>query len=282
MWKWFAAAILCLGSDQLLAKSHTIQLMLTVPRTVSTAFERSIMARGDHKVFHEPWNMEYIYRLGKLHQAIPSEIAEACGYAGIKRLLYRYAEHSPVYVKDMIWAIKDELLSDSDFLSDPQVILTLLIRDPTLSIESFFLKISEKASLEVALELTRDVFRYDSLVLLAEKYHAVSGKWPVILEAEELCARPVKVMQFFCQEAGISYLPEALAWPKGMPVEWEPLARWHEDAAESETFFLPQREAKRRFSAIPEAYIPVVEAIYQEQKPHYDKLRTFIICREKL
>ena len=60
--RWLITALIGLSCSKINAEEHKIQIMMTVPRTVSTAFERSMMARGDHKVFHEPWNSEYVYR----------------------------------------------------------------------------------------------------------------------------------------------------------------------------------------------------------------------------
>lgn len=89
MYKWITTLFISLMAPQLAAEGHKIQITMTVPRTVSTAFERSIMARGDHKVFHEPWNSEYIYR-NQLGDAPSAEIIEAGSYEGIKALLYHY------------------------------------------------------------------------------------------------------------------------------------------------------------------------------------------------
>src|SRR5271154_3165638 len=94
------------------AGHHKIQMMLTVPRTVSTAFERSMMARGDHKVFHEPFDTSYFYHKGH-HDILgglpPQELIEAKNYAEVKALIYRHAEERPVYFKDMIWCIENEV-----------------------------------------------------------------------------------------------------------------------------------------------------------------------------
>ena len=73
MGKWLLTPLIFLGLE---AQAHKIEIMMTVPRTVSTAFERSMMARGDHKVFHEPWNSEYVYRK-QLGTTPALEIAEA-------------------------------------------------------------------------------------------------------------------------------------------------------------------------------------------------------------
>lgn len=255
------------------AWGHPIRVMMTVPRTMSTAIERSIMERGDHKVFHEPWNTEYVHRMGYLDHTPDQEIVECGSYEGIKRMFYRYAEQKPVFVKDMIWGIQEEIAEDRDFLSDPRLIMTLLIRDPVLSIESFFHKIAEKVPFEKALELTREVMRYDALLKLAKKYHEYRGHWPLVIEAEELCARPIEIMQDFCERVGMPFMPEALTWEKGMPPEWKPHERWHLVAAESEGFVLSKGEAKRPFSSVPEKAVPILEAIYQEQKTFYEELK---------
>ncbi len=272
MYKCFMTVLISLMFNQLFADGHKIQIMMTVPRTVSTAFERSMMERGDHKVFHEPWNSDYNYR-NLMGSAPPEEIVQAGGYKGIKKLLYKHAEQKPVYVKDMIWAIKDEILNDQALLSDPNVVLAILIRDPALSMESFFLKMSEKAPQFLAMEITRWVFCYDALVLLANKYRELHGEWPILVEAEELCEAPATVMQDYCRRAGISYIPESLAWEKKMPEEWDHLKRWHKEAAESEGFFIPKREAKVRFAAVPKKYVPKLEKLYREQKPYYEQLQ---------
>lgn len=271
MYRCYFSVFISLIFFQLQAEQHKIQIMMTVPRTISTAFERAMIERGDHKVFHEPWNSEYIYR-NQLGGAPPAEILQAGGYLGVKELFYRYSLQRPVYVKDMIWAIKDEILNDEALLSDPNVVLSILIRDPALSIESFFIKISENLSLDKAIEITRWVFRYDALVLLAEKYQQIRGEWPILVDAEQLCVNPAVVMQNYCQRAGICYIPEALTWGKKMPEDWEHFMRWHLKAAESEGFLMPINKVNERFSSVPEAYVPLLEEIYQEQMPHYEKL----------
>lgn len=256
------------------AESHKIQILMTVPRTVSTAFEKSMRARGDHKVFHEPWDTAYLYQKNLLLHAPSQELIDARDYEGVKALFYRYAEKQPVFVKDMIWAIRDDILQDRTLFDDPNVVLTILIRNPALSIESFFLKMAEKVPMEKAVEYTRWVICYDALYSLAENYSIARGEWPMIVEAENLCANPRATMEEFCQRAGIVYKPEALVWERGSPEDWRHLDRWHTDAAESMEFFIPKRHTEeRRFPSVPEEYVSALEAIYQEQKPFYEKLK---------
>lgn len=271
-----AFLFLALITVALHADHHKIEIMLTVPRTVSTAFERSIMARGDHKVFHEPWGGCYLYYRGMNNFPPLPELLEAKNYDGIKSLFYSYAKEKPVFAKDMVWLMCDELIKDQAFLSDPDVTLTLLIRNPAQSIESFYLKINENehVNTELAIQYTYMVMRYDELLRLAEKYHEVRGEWPLIIEAEELCVRPKETMISYCQYAGIDFKEEALSWEQKMPEEWVQVARWATDAAKSEGFFVPKRGSeKARFSSLPEECKPALEQLYQIQFPVYEKLK---------
>lgn len=258
------------------ADHHKIEIMLTVPRTVSTAFERSIMARGDHKVFHEPWGGCYLYYRGMNPSPPLPELLEAKNYDGIKSLFYSYAKEKPVFAKDMVWLMCDELINDKAFLSDPDVSITILIRNPAQSIESFYLKLKEYEHInnEFAVQYSYLIFRYDQLLQIAEKYHELRGVWPLIIEAEELCAHPKEIMTTYCQYAGIDFKEEALSWEQKMPEEWVQVARWATDAAKSEGFFVPKRGSeKARFSSLPEECIPALEQLYQAQLPVYEKLK---------
>ncbi len=254
------------------AGHHKIQMMLTVPRTVSTAFERSMMARGDHKIFHEPFDTSYFYHQGHhevLRQQPSQELIEAKNYAEVKALIYHHAEKSPVYFKDMIWCIENEVLNDEDLLADPDVIITILIRDPASAIESFYEELTAAGILDEP-----NVFRYDALVKFAEKHHQVRGQWPIIIEAEDLCSDPEVTMQAFCRQAGIRHVPEALSWEEGMPEEWKPLSNWHKDAADSRNFHILKRDKEKpSFSKIPASYVPRLQTICQQQMPFYEALR---------
>ena len=254
---------LLLVSGKLEAELHKIQILLTNPRTLSTAFERSMMVRGDHKILHEPWESSYIYHQGNydlFSQMPPHEIIEAKNYKEVKALIYKYATNSPVFIKDMIWCMTEEFLNDEDLLSDPNVVIAFLIRDPSYSIESYFLKsfVVEKLSPEKTFESTRTLFRFDALVAIAEKYRQIRGKLPIIIESEDLCLNPQETLMAYCQQAGIPFMPEMLSWEAGMPEEWKHYADWHLDAAKSTGFFVPKRhEPKPRFSLISNEYLPL-------------------------
>lgn len=269
--------LICLLFPFCIVAKHKIQIVLTNPRTISTAFEKSIMARGDHKVLHEPWIISYLYHTEgsvAFTQQPSKELREVYGYEEVKALIYRWAEQKHVFVKDMVCGMGDEFLADDALLSDPQVELTMLIRDPARSIESFFLKSLEKFCAEGVISLAQDVFYYDILVSIAEKYHKLRGKYPIIVEGEELCRSPKKAMQAFCEQAGIPYIEDALTWKKEMPDEWKHFESWYQEVAHSTGFYIPESdEREERFTKIPEEYVDRLEEVYQKQLPFYQKLK---------
>ena len=77
--------------------TYPITFMWTVPRSVSTSFERMMSARGDHEVFDEPFSQHYYYgpdrRSSRYEETLPDSSPEAL-LAGIDRA----AEHRPVFV----------------------------------------------------------------------------------------------------------------------------------------------------------------------------------------
>jgi hypothetical protein len=255
---------------------YPIHILLTNPRSVSTAFEKSILSRGDYKVLHEPWESAFMVRESILHvfDQLPSEeIVEAKSYEDVKALIYRYAEQSPVFIKDMIWAMPEEFLQDEELLADPNVHITFLVRDPAKSIESYVVKGMQQAPAEETLKLAKLVYRYDALVKIAEKHHKIRGTWPLIIESEYLCLHPKETMETYCQYVGEIFVPEMLAWKAEMHDEWKHYAHWHTDAAKSTGFFVPKRDVSNvRFSGVDEQYREAMEQIYQEQKPFYDVL----------
>ena len=265
------------GYANVLSAMHKVQMVLTIPRTVSTAFERSMMERNDHKIFHEPWLTSWMQRnrnAGALIEQPPQEILDAKNYEGIKALIYRYAEDRPVFLKDMVFCLAEDFLRDEALLADPDVIVTLLIRDPARTIESFFNKGLNWYDEAHMLENTRLVYRYDLLMQIAEKHYALRGTWPIIMEAEELCQQPEETFKSFCAQAGISFIPEALHWGQGMPDEWKHSAGWHQDAVDSHSFFIPNRDwQEKRFASVTPAYVSFLEEIYQSQMSYYEQLK---------
>ncbi|MGD2271409.1 MAG: hypothetical protein PVI06_13470, partial [Desulfobacterales bacterium] len=74
------------------------------PRSISTAFERVFIERGDFKVLHEPFSaLYYVYekRVDCPGQHIDPDAPMS--YPDIKNWILQEAEKAPVFFKDMCY-----------------------------------------------------------------------------------------------------------------------------------------------------------------------------------
>ena len=105
-------------------------LLWATTRTVSTAFERMMIERGDHTVWDEPYSAAYYF--GPERRSARFGLVEAD--ATIERVTSRILEHpGPLFVKDMAYQAlpgpTDELLAACRH--------TFLIRDPARALSSY-------------------------------------------------------------------------------------------------------------------------------------------------
>ena len=111
--------------------SHRITFLWTVPRSVSTSFERMMMERGDHVVFDEPFSRSYYFgpdrRSTRYTESLPDSSAEQ-----ILSQIEEAAGERPVFVKDM--AYQAATLLGTDLLK--RFGNCFLVRDPAATSRS--------------------------------------------------------------------------------------------------------------------------------------------------
>jgi hypothetical protein len=266
---WMLVALIPL----FLCAQEKIHVLLSNPRSVTTAFELSMKERGDLYVYHEPWTVVLISQTPDqyvLQDDVPSEFIEAKNYQGMNALLYQRALNQPVFLKDFAWAAGEDLVSDCAFLADNDVTLAILIREPAATIESYC-KVTKSLCEDKVRNWIQSMFRYDLLLQVAEKYKELRGTWPTIIESETLCSHPKQTMQRYCMKVGIPFMESSLQWQTGPRDELKHFSMWHKDAENSGAFFL-QKKAENRFVGIPESILDVCEQVYQEQLPYYNRL----------
>ena len=82
--------------------THRITMLWTVPRSVSTSFERMMMARGDHVVIDEPFSRSYYFgpdrRSTRFTDSLPRRSA-----GEVLADIEEAARERPVFVKDMAY-----------------------------------------------------------------------------------------------------------------------------------------------------------------------------------
>ena len=91
--------------------SHRIIFLWTVPRSVSTSFERMMTARGDHTVFDEPFSRAYYFgpdrRSSRFSDTLPESSAD-----DVLETLEKAPLERPVFVKDMAYQAATVLNAD--------------------------------------------------------------------------------------------------------------------------------------------------------------------------
>lgn len=202
---------------------NSIIALWTHPRSISTAFERVMMERGDFKILHEPFS--YLYYVKGDSASIGQEYIDPShptDYEDIKKLLLTTAESTSVFFKDMCAHCSPDLLVDTKLLS--RLTNTFLIRNPAKTIASYY-AMNPKVSLEeIGLE---------QLCLVFEKVTELKGEIPPVVDADDLENNPNATMKAYCQRLDIPFIPEAMTWEAEHKKEWDIWKDWHRDAAHS-------------------------------------------------
>jgi len=62
------------------------------------------------------------------------------------------------------------------------------------------------------------------------------GDASLVIDSDDLVARPAATMAAYCAAVGLPFVPRALTWEPGVRPEWRRYARWHVDASASSGF----------------------------------------------
>ena len=167
----------------------------TAPRSLSTAFERSIRELKDSKVFHEPYTRNYHFgpeQQSPRYFAIPVDLKTS--YSEIESMLSKeYDGVEVLFSKDMAYAVENnfEKLSCKNLKEFQH---TFLIRNPRKSIPSLYKGTTNK-------ELTGwDYFDPEEAGFrqMCELYHYVQKTFnvnPVVIDADDLLENPKETME---------------------------------------------------------------------------------------
>ena len=172
--------------------SHRIIFLWSVPRSVSTSFERMMMARGDHIVFDEPFSRSYYYgpdrRSSRYSGTEPDSSAE-----DVLKTIERAALERPVFVKDMAYQAAE--LLDADLLGRFEN--SFLVRDPAATLRSLARHWPDFTDDESGWRHLDEAGRIaDSL-----------GQPRVVLDANILCANSAEVVEEWCERMSLPYEP---------------------------------------------------------------------------
>ena len=84
-----------------------------------------------------------------------------------------------------------------------------------------------------------DAIGFEALHELHAAVRDAGGHRPVVIDSDDLVARPAATMAAYCAAVELPFIPEALTWEPGERSEWRRSARWHVDVSAS-TGFAPR------------------------------------------
>jgi hypothetical protein len=223
----------------------------SVPRSISTAFERVFVERDDFEVFHEPFGESYYYSEERLSDRYSDE--EPRPKDNYENVLARLLEphENRVFLKDMAYHVKP--LINPEFVS--QFRNTFIIRDPKYVIASLSRMWPDFTLEETGFEQLYRLFRYAT---------EVDPEDVVVVDAMTFSENPVGVLAAYCEHLEIPFRTDDLSWQPGNVREWENWEGWHEEAQQSSGI----KPAERKDPELP----PELQEAYEYCLPYYYQL----------
>ena len=196
----------------------------SAPRARSTAFFRSMLARGDLLALHEP--IEGLIYFGDTEV----EGRTFTSPASLLAWLREEAHGVSVFLKETTdRQVLEVILADRRFLAEARH--AFLIRRPEEIAASLHPLRPDMRIEDVGLEALHE---------LHTAVHDAGGARPVVIDSDDLVVRPEATMAAYCAAVGLPFLSHALTWEPGERPEWRRSARWHVDVSASSGF--EQRE----------------------------------------
>ncbi len=230
--------------------NHKPIALWSAPRSISTAFERIFVERGDFEVFHEPFSFSYYHSTERRSDRYTDEEPKkGCEYGQVLGEILHPGE-KPVFFKDMAYYVSH--IMSPEFVTKFRN--TFIIREPRYVLASLYKKWPDFTFEEAGYEDLHRLFEYSLEV----------GQEPVVVDAQDLSEDPEGVVAAYCKKLGVPYEPEALSWePREVP-EWSAWEGWH-DAAERSTGI---RKISRKDVTLPDE----LTEVYARCLPYYEAL----------
>ena len=234
-----------LGDVPVMCQARVVPVLAlwATPRTVSTAFERMMIERGDHLVLDEPWSRAYYFGPERASDRYPLTFPEST-YAAVEAGVLAAGDAAPVFLKDMAYhaapGISDDALR--------AITHTFLIREPLAALTSLHRRWPD---------FTDDEAGYEAQRALFDRVVEVTGSPPAVIDSDELRSDPDRVIGEWCERVGIDHRPASLRWEPGMQPEWQLWRSWYENAAAS-TGFTPPAPAALDDDDLPERVVELL------------------------
>jgi hypothetical protein len=207
--------------------------------------------RGDMTVLHEPFcNLRDYGQTEAGARTFDSVIS-------LLAWLRDQTQNMSVFLKDHPpTSCVQDVLADRRFLAEARH--AFLIRRP-----------EEIAASNYALHpgMSIDSIGLQRLCEVQDGVRDAGGDVSVVIDSDDLVARPEATMAAYCAAVGLPFIPRALTWEPGQRPEWRRSARWHVDVSASSGF-------ERREHVYPNTVqnSPDLARFAAHHRPFYERL----------
>jgi hypothetical protein len=206
------------GAARRVRARHRVAAVWAVPRSVSTAFERTFIGHPDVKVIHEPFTDCYYFSSRRCSARYGDEpsLAAFDGEA-VTRSIEQASVSGPVLFKELCFQAWPYI--SYGFLDSIQN--TFIVRDPRDVFSSL---------VELKPDFTEDEFGYKSLELVFDSALSLSREDPpLVIDGGVLQRRPQRIIEAFCGRIGVPFMPSQLRWESGRVRQWAPHEAWSQE-----------------------------------------------------
>jgi Sulfotransferase domain len=236
-------------------------VLWAVPRSVSTAFERTFVGRDGFDVLHEPYTPSYYFSRSR-RSARYGDQPELADYDANGRLIELFdAAAAHVFVKDLAFQaapyVSDEVLR--------RATNTFMIRHPQRVLASL---------LPLKPDASEEELGFLPLYELWTRVHRLAGEVaPILVEGDRFRRHPHAVLEKFCSRTGLPFDPACLSWSQGRIRDWEPSEaqcqqKWHATLERSKGVIPPQDDTALEIPSRFRGPYRNALAVYQEMLRH--------------
>mgnify|MGYP003386356607 CR=1 FL=1 len=275
---------------------NKVVYLISPPRSLSTAFLRSIQARNDFHVINEPGTYAYFNTHSEVvkKRLFGDEIPQLDTYDKIEENVFQMSKYKNVFVKEISFSMEEYLKfhsnTNSNWIKQKNLHFIFLLRNPYDTALSIYKKLKPDG-----LKTLNKQLGYISSYHLYQYIVEHGSNEPIIIKSEDLYHDSIKLMKSLCKQLNISYTSNMTTWnhiSNNMPLKDSKVSEytqhWHSDAMQSNGFHIPNNHHQNSiqdrsdgdglknnvlFENIDDINIrKVYQDVYQEHLPFYQEL----------
>ena len=264
------------------SETPKILYLISMPRSLTTVFERSMKSRGDLQIVHEPfWQ---VYYKNKQKVTDPKDLEKMNAVARNSQTFAEVLDNldslardskSSVFVKDFERTTQEGFRQNLEYVRRPDVQFVILFREPKKTLLSYLRMLRTLPETIQPAFNPQAAMSYRSLLDLYLFLKETKGAAPLLINADQLAHHPRETMTKVSEHFQIPFLEKALKWESGLQAEWHIDAqKWHDNVAQSNGFDPKREEAPGHLELndLTSTEKQLFDVIYNENVEIYEQL----------